>query len=292
MIFKGTITALVTPFKKGLIDYESVRSLVKHQLDRGIQGFVVNGTTGESPTLTTAEKLELLAYVQKEVAGRVPILFGSGSNSTEETIQLTKAASQKNIDGLLVVTPYYNRPPQRGLFKHFEAVAASTKKPIVLYNVPGRTGVSMEVETVYQLSKIENIVGIKEATGDLKLAQKLIERLPKDFAMLSGDDGSCVDFCLLGGHGVISVLSHVIPRELTDTIERAQKGDRRAAEIFEPYKKLVNLLFCEANPIPVKAALHMMKVIGTDELRLPLVPLAADYQMPLSDELRFAGALK
>jgi 4-hydroxy-tetrahydrodipicolinate synthase len=291
-MFKGTITALVTPFKNGQIDYESVSRLLNHQLERGIQGFVVNGTTGESPTLTKAEKLELLVFVQKQVAGRVPILFGSGSNSTAESIELTKAASEKNVDGLLVVTPYYNKPPQRGLYKHFEAIAAATKKPIVLYNVPGRTGVSLEVETIFQLSKIENIMGIKEATGDLKLAQKILERVPKTFALLSGDDGSCVDFCLLGGHGVISVLSHVIPRELTDLIERARKGDRNAAEIFEPYKKLVNLLFCEANPIPVKAAMKLMNVIASNELRLPLVPLASEYLKALAEELRFAGAIK
>ena len=291
----GVITAVVTPFKLGSIDYESLRRLIRLQLDAGVQGFVVAGTTGESPVLNSAEKLEILKFVLNEVENQVPVLFGSGSNSTAETIELSQKAQKLSPSGLLVVTPYYNKPPQRGLYEHFKAVATSVDIPIILYSVPGRTGVNLEVETVVQLSKIKNIAGLKDATGDLASAKTIRERVPDSFSLLSGDDGTCLDFCFLGGDGVISVLSHVVPEGLVSLVTRAKRADpttrKQLTDGFSAYKKLVNLLFCEANPIPVKWALKEMGALDSAELRLPLVELSEDFRRPLRQELQSLGVL-
>ncbi len=272
----GVITALVSPFIKGALDLTSFRRVIRHQLDQGVQGFVVNGTTGESPTLKAEEVKELLKAAQSEVGGQVPIIMGTGSNSTSKTLELTRLAADLNADAALVVTPYYNKPPQRGLIEHFSTVAEAVKIPMILYNVPARTGVQIEPETVSELSRHKNIVGIKEATGDLVLMKKMKELCPPEFVFLSGDDETCVEFCLQGGQGVISVLSHVIPKELVQLVEGARSGDKMAVKSFKRYLNLTQALFTEANPIPVKMALFQMGQLQSPELRLPLVTLAAD----------------
>jgi len=217
-MFSGVFTALITPFKSGAIDYESLKKLIEHQMAGGIQGFVVCGTTAESPTLSNIEKLEILDFILAEVKGKVPIIFGSGSNCTRSTIELSLKACERDIDGLLVVAPYYNKPTQRGLIQHFTAVANNVSKPVVLYNVPGRTIVEIEPDTVVELSHHKNICGIKEANSDINNFSKYKNRVAPDFCFLSGDDNSCISFCLLGAHGVISVCSHIAPKKMQQWI--------------------------------------------------------------------------
>ncbi|HWU44694.1 MAG TPA: 4-hydroxy-tetrahydrodipicolinate synthase, partial [Bdellovibrio sp.] len=211
---RGTFTALITPFKNGKIDFPSLDRLVKHQLENGVDGFVINGTTGESPTLTDAEKAQLFKHVRGFVGDKVALIMGTGSNDTATTIADSKAAEELGADAILVVVPYYNKPPQRGLFAHFKAVASAVKIPTLLYNVPGRTITSLATETIRDLSKVSGVVGIKEASGKIDFASEIISACGKEFVMLSGDDGSYVEFLGAGGHGVISVASHVIPKQM------------------------------------------------------------------------------
>ncbi|MCB0377627.1 MAG: 4-hydroxy-tetrahydrodipicolinate synthase [Bdellovibrionales bacterium] len=272
-MFKGVYTALVTPFLNGEIDFPSLDKLIDQQLSNGIQGFVVCGTTAESPTLTNQEKLELLQFTTERVKGKVPILFGSGSNCTKKTIELSQAACEFKIDGLLVVVPYYNKPPQEGLLAHFTAVADASNKPIVMYNVPGRTVTSLAADTIIELAKHPNIRGIKEADGDLNNFSKYKSAVGDDFALLSGDDESCVSFCLLGGHGVISVCSHVAPAAMVKWIHRAINKDESVREEYRRQQLWISNLYMTSNPIPVKAALNQKGVIASKEMRLPLVEL-------------------
>ena len=273
-MFRGVFTALVTPFKDGAIDYPSLSKVIRHQLDNGIQGFVVCGTTGESPSLSKEEKLQILDFVLAENQGAVPVLFGSGSNCTRQTIELSLMAQSRNIQGLLVVVPYYNKPPQDGLMAHFQAVANSVDKPVVLYNVPGRTVTSLEPETIVALAQHPNIVGIKEAKADVNNFSKYKNAVPKDFCMLSGDDETCVGFCLLGGHGVISVCSHVAPKKMVDWVSKALQKDESVRGPFRQQSVWIEKLYFRSNPIPVKAALEMMGLIESREMRLPLLGLS------------------
>lgn len=284
--FEGAISALPTPFKNGNLDIHSLKRLVKFQLDNGIQGLVVNGTTGESPTLLASEVEEAFSIVRSEVAGQVPILVGTGSNSTQKTIENSIKAEKLGADGLLIVTPYYNKPPQRALVLHFKAVAESVSIPILLYNVPGRTAVSLGAEATVELSRAPNIVGIKDATADLELGKKIIEGTTAEFVVTSGDDFTFLDLASLGGKGVISVLSNIIPKETVSMLARVRSGDKTATSELQKYRELTRLLFVEANPIPVKAALHYMGIFETDELRLPLVRLEDKYKRELEQELR------
>ncbi len=272
-MLNGVFTALVTPFKNGEIDFLSLEKLITQQLEAGIQGFVVCGTTGESVTMSEEEQMKILSFVCEKNQGRAKILFGSGSNSTSKTISMGKKACEYPIDGLLVVVPYYNKPPQEGLIAHFKAVADAAAKPIILYNVPGRTITALEPQSVITLSEHPNIAGIKEANGDLENFKKYKDLVPKDFSLFSGDDESCVDFCLMGGHGVISVCSHVAPREMVGWISRAQKGDEKVSAEFKDQHPWIKSLYLTSNPIPVKAALHLKGILSTDEMRLPLVPM-------------------
>lgn len=284
--FEGAISALPTPFKNSSLDIQSLKRLVKFQLDNGIQGFVVNGTTGESPTLLAAEVEEVFTIVKSEVAGQVPILVGTGSNSTQKTIEDSIKAEKFGADGLLIVTPYYNKPPQRALVLHFKAIAESVSTPILLYNVPGRTAVSLGAEATIELSRMPNIVGIKDATADLELGRKIIEGTAAEFVVTSGDDFTFLELAGLGGKGVISVLSNIIPKETVSMLARVRSGDKTSLVELQKYKELTRLLFVEANPIPVKAALHYMGIFETDELRLPLVALEDKYKRELEQELR------
>ncbi len=290
--FAGVITALITPFKKGRVDLPSLKRLVEHQLENGVQGFVVNGTTGESPTLERDEIETIFRLVKKIVGKTVPLLIGTGSNSTKETLKKTLHAQKLGADGALVVVPYYNKPPQRGLIAHYKTVADGVRLPVVLYNVPGRTVVSLRAETIIELSRVKNIVGVKEASGDLSLFGEIREKVSKQFLLSSGDDVTAVDFCNRGGHGVISVVSHVIPAEMVDLIARARRGDAKSTQSYQKFTALNKLMGIEPNPIPVKMALHLMGIIDSPELRLPLVTLNDGDQRLLAKELENLGVLK
>ena len=272
-MFKGVYTALVTPFKNGEIDKASLGKLVDNQLNNNIQGLVVCGTTAESATLSEGEQFEVLDFVCQKVQGRVPLFFGSGTNCTAKTISLSQKACEYPIDGLLVVVPYYNKPPQAGIVAHFKAVADKVNKPIILYNVPGRTVASLSPESIVELSKHKNIAGIKEANDDLNNFTKYKDLVPQDFSLFSGDDGSCINFCLLGGHGVISVCSHIAPQEMVTWIDRASNKDSSVQEEFSQQQPWINSLYLDPNPIPVKFALQQKGILADDEVRLPLLPM-------------------
>lgn len=278
--FEGVITALITPFKEGKVDHDSFRKLLRAQVEAGVSGFVINGTTGESPTLTLDEVRALFDIARAET--QRPLILGTGSNSTAKTIETTRALGALKPDAVLVVVPYYNKPPQRGLQKHFEAVADASPVPVILYNVPGRTITNLEPKTVGALSRHPNIIGIKDATGDLAILTQLKQTCVPDFIYLSGDDATCVDFAGAGGHGVIAVASHVIGREMSEAIRDARDGDATVASLYrEKYSALFKWLYIEANPIPVKKAVQLRGLIASAEMRLPLVELEPTYAKEL-----------
>ncbi len=288
--FKGVFTALITPFKNQKIDYVSLEKLVKQQLAGKIEGFVVNGTTAESPNLKDEDVAEIFKKIRAWTKGNVPLILGTGSNSTEKTVENTKQAGEMGADAALVVVPYYNKPPQQGLYMHFKTVAEASKIPVILYNVPGRTITSLEPETVARLATVKNVIGIKEATGNMDIERKIIEKTSKDFVMLSGDDGTYADFLKNQGHGVISVATHVIPEAFVAITNFARKGQHaEAAELLKKYKTLIDLLFIEANPIPVKRAMQFMGIIESAELRLPLVEMSVDGSEKLKAEMKNLG---
>lgn len=290
--FRGTFTALVTPFKNDKVDYASLDRLVKQQLDAGVDGFVINGTTAESPTLTSFEVAEIFKHVRSLCGDKVPLIMGTGSNSTAKTIEDSKKAQELGADAVLVVVPYYNKPPQRGLYEHFKAVASAISIPTILYNVPGRTITSLAAETVCDLAKVPGVMGIKEASGKIDLAQEIINACGKDFVMLSGDDGSYVEFLAAGGHGVISVATHVIPKQMVQWKKWVSEGQlEKARADINKYMDLINLLFVEANPIPVKKALQLMGILESASLRLPLVELSPAHTENLKVEMKKVGVL-
>lgn len=285
--FKGVISALPTPFNAKQIDLLSLTKLVEFQLSNGINGFVVNGTTAESPVLSW-EEVEKIYSVVREVAGtKVPIIIGTGSNSTAQTIETTRRAQALGADAALVVVPYYNKPPQRGLVAHFTEVATGTELPIILYNVPGRTITSMSADTVVELASIPNIIAIKEASGDLAFDEVLKARLSRDFIMLSGDDPTYISFFKLGGAGIISVMSNVITAACVRwTVQMQSLQFENAENDFAKYKKLISLLYVEANPIPLKWMLYKMGIFNSPEMRLPLVELELGYREEIDHELK------
>jgi 4-hydroxy-tetrahydrodipicolinate synthase len=274
------------------VDYSSLESLVLHQLKNGIEGFVINGTTAESPTLTDKEREQIFKAVRTMVGAKFPLIMGAGSNSTAQTIELSKKSEEWGADGLLVVVPYYNKPPQRGLVKHFSEIAKSVQIPILLYNVPGRTITALSAESIQELSKVQNIVGIKEASGNMDFAKEILKNTHPEFILLSGDDGTYVEFLDCGGHGVVSVASHIIPREMVAWTKQVHDGELQVARAgMQKYSKLIEQLFVEANPIPVKMALYQIGVIKSPELRLPLVPMADELAKKMKQEMMTAGIL-
>jgi 4-hydroxy-tetrahydrodipicolinate synthase len=286
-MFEGVITALITPFKNGDVDYQSLKKLLKQQLDQGIDGFVVHGTTAESPTTTDAEKEKIFQFVKSEVSNQVPLIVGSGNNSTQESVLKSQKAEKWGAEGILVVVPYYNKPPQRGMLEHFNKVANSVEIPTVLYNVPGRTVVSLEVETIVALSENKKIVGIKEATGDVQFGEKIIQRCRKDFHVLSGDDKTCMSLAAKGGRGVISVVSHLISGEMQGIYKKIKtKKSEEALKEYERYFPLIDSMYIEPNPIPVKYALKKINTIDSDELRLPLVSISEEVKVQVDKELK------
>jgi 4-hydroxy-tetrahydrodipicolinate synthase len=274
--FTGVGTALVTPFRKdGSVDEAAVRRLARRQIDGGVHFLSPVGTTGEAPTLSHAEKLRVIELVVEEADGRVPVLAGAGGYDTRETIALIHDIGQIGADGILSVTPYYNKPTQEGLYQHYKAIAESTSLPIVLYNVPGRTGVNLEATTTVRLSAIPNIVGVKEASGNVVQAAEIIASAPEDFIVVSGDDALTLSLMAVGGLGVICVASNVAPSEMAQVVEFAEKGDYAAArQLFLWLLPLLQVNFVESNPIPVKAAMAAMGLLE-ENYRLPLVPPSA-----------------
>ncbi len=273
-MFHGAIVAIVTPFRNGKVDGAALKKLVEHQIASGTDGIVPCGTTGESPTLSYEEHERVIDLVIAAAAGRVPVIAGTGSNNTREAILLTRYAKKAGADAALVITPYYNKPTQEGLYRHFRAVAEAADIPLILYNVPGRTGVNMTAQTVERLSGVPNIVGVKEASGNLNQVSEILRVVPKTFCVLSGDDGLFFPMLALGAKGVISVASNVAPRQMADMYDSFVMGEiSRAREIHFRLWPLFHALFVETNPIPVKTALAMMKRIR-DEIRLPLCPMS------------------
>ncbi len=274
MNFGRVLTAMVTPFdNKGNIDLHTTELLVEHLINNGSDGLVVAGTTGESPTLTIEEKLALFERVVKAVNGRIPVIAGTGSNNTQASIELTKKAALLGINGVMAVTPYYNKPSQQGMIEHFKAIANSTTLPVMLYNIPGRSVVNMTVETIVELSKVSNIVSVKEASGDLEQMAAIIEKTDEDFTLYSGDDSITLPSLAIGGNGVVSVASHIIGNEMQEIIQSFQSGNvNEAARLHRKYLPTMKALFLTPNPTSVKAALHI-KGIDVGSVRLPLVPL-------------------
>ncbi len=270
LLFTGVCTALVTPFLGSEVNYPMMEQLLKRQLDAGIRAIVICGTTGESPTLSDAEKLELFRRAKKYVGDRCMILAGTGSNNTEHSVHLSKAAEQAGVDGLLVVSPYYNKATPEGLVAHYSAVAASVHIPVIIYNVPSRTGLDISVNVYQCLSQIPNIAGVKEASTDISKITRIRASCPDHFGIWSGNDDQAAAVIALGGCGVISVLSNLLPAETRDLIVSALDGDfDTATDLQVRMLPLIELLFSEVNPIPVKAA---MKILGYDcgDCRLPL----------------------
>ncbi len=290
-MFSGAMTALVTPFEDGQVDYDTLEDLVDFQLEHGIDGIVPTGTTGESPTLSPDEHKSVIERVVKAVDGQVPVIGGTGSNSTAEAIELTAYAKRVGADASLQVTPYYNKPTQEGFYEHFKAVAEEVDLPVVLYNIPGRCGAGMTPETIARLSEVENIVAVKEATGSLDQASEIAMRC--DIAILSGDDSLTLPLASVGGRGVISVVANIVPADVKAMTDLILEGDLVSARKW--HKKLFalskNLLTLATNPIPIKAALGMLDMCS-EELRLPMTPLAEDKRETLEQGLRDYGLLK
>jgi len=290
---RGSLVALITPMgSDGAVDYPALERLVEHHIISGTDGLVIAGTTGESATLTTAEHIELIRRAVAMVKGRVPVVAGTGSNSTAQTILLSQSVDDCAVDAYLVVTPYYNKPTQEGLYLHYMAIADAVKKPIILYNVPGRTAVDLKPATVARLAGHPNIIGIKEATGDLSRVSELQRDCGTAFLLYSGDDATGREFMLLGGDGVISVTSNVAPKQMQQMCAAALAGDTaQAAKLDAPLAALHNDLFVESNPIPVKWAVARQGLCG-GAIRLPLTELSAGNVAKLEAALAQAGALE
>ncbi|HHJ1299346.1 4-hydroxy-tetrahydrodipicolinate synthase [Pseudomonas sp. P1B16] len=288
----GSMVALVTPMDaQGRLDWDSLGKLVDFHLENGTHAIVAVGTTGESATLTVEEHIEVIEFVVKRVAGRIPVIAGTGANSTSEAVHLTQNAKNAGADACLLVVPYYNKPTQEGLYQHFKHIAEAVDIPQILYNVPGRTSCDMQAETVIRLSTVPNIIGIKEATGDLARAKAILDGVSKDFIVMSGDDPTAVELILLGGKGNISVTANVAPREMADLCEAALEGNaEKARAINETLMPLHKDLFCEANPIPVKWALVEMGLMHKG-IRLPLTWLSEGCHEKVRTALRQSGVL-
>jgi len=266
-MFEGVMTALVTPFEGGEVHEEQLRALVEEQIEAGIDGLVPCGSTGESATLSHAEHQRVVEIVVQAAKGRVPVVAGTGSNNTREAVELTQHAKDAGADGALLISPYYNKPTQEGIIAHYTAVAKATNFPLIYYNIAGRTASNITAETQAQLARIEHIVGVKEASGDIDQIANVVRSCPPDFTVVSGDDSMTLPMLAVGGNGVISTTSNVAPREMCQIVRAFQAGDtERAREVHFRLMPLFDALFCETNPIPLKAALHMMGRIG-DEIR-------------------------
>jgi 4-hydroxy-tetrahydrodipicolinate synthase len=285
-MFEGSYVAIVTPFKNGKVDAAALKSLIEFHIENGTSGIVPCGTTGESATLVRSEHEEVIGIAVETCKGRVPVLAGTGSNATHEAIELTQSAEKLGADGALLITPYYNKPTQEGLYQHFTSVAKETKLPIVLYNVPSRTAINMLPVTVVRLAKIQNIVGIKEASGNLMQISEIIQACESDFSVISGEDALNWPILALGGKGFISVTANIVPDKFAQLYKAASEGDIETAKsLHYELLKLNDVMFVETNPIPVKAALAIMGRIGS-EFRLPLCSPSDDTLNKLKSVLK------
>jgi len=291
-MFRGSIVALVTPFKNGKIDEKALKNLIEFQIKNGTSGILPCGTTGESATLSPAEHSLVIELTIKFVNKRLPVIAGTGSNSTEEAIALTRHAAHAGADASLQVCPYYNKPTQKGLFEHFKAIANSVKIPIILYNIPSRTGINIEADTIARLVKeCKNIVGVKEASGSLEQMARIRHLTPKDFVLLSGDDSLTLPVLSIGGGGVISVVANIVPRDVANLIEEFEKGNiAKAQTIYYRLLPLVKAMFMETNPIPVKTAMGLMKLCEPT-LRLPMCSMSEENLEKLKKILRSYGLI-
>ncbi len=272
-MFQGVYTAIITPFKNGKIDYDSYFKLLEKQIKAGVNGVVPCGTTGESPTLSHLEHAELIRETVKAVKNRIQVVAGTGSNSTQEAIELTEAACKDGVDGILSVNPYYNKPTQEGLFQHFKAIAEHSSVPVMLYNIPGRTSVNLLPETVLRLSEVKHIRSMKEATGDLGQMSKLISLVGHKMTVLSGDDNLTLPLLAIGGVGVVSVVSNLFPNALVKLVQNFHEGKiAEARKIHYDFIEVFALAFMETNPIPIKAAMSWFGHCSS-EIRLPMTPL-------------------
>jgi len=290
-MFKGSITALITPFKNGEVDWQAFDRHVERQISEGTHALVPCGTTGESPTLSHEEHNAIVKRCVEIAAKRVPVIAGTGSNSTKEAIALTQKAKLDGADAALVVTPYYNKPTQDGLFAHYKAIHDAAALPIVIYNIPGRCVIDMSVDTMAKLAKLPNIVGVKDATGDLARPLEVIQKIGHDFCQLSGDDITAAAFMAQGGAGCISVVSNIAPRLSSNMYEAWFKGDfKDVARIRDLLAPLAKNLFCESNPAPVKYAAQALGLC-TDEVRMPLLPASAKARELVDTALTHAGLI-
>lgn len=289
-MFKGAMVAIVTPFKGGNVDEEALRELIEFQIENGTDAIVPCGTTGESATLSMEEHERVVEITVEQVKGRVPIIAGTGSNNTAEAIHLTEHAKKAGADGALMICPYYNKPTQNGLYEHFKKVAESVNIPIILYNIPGRTSVNMEASTVARLSRIPNIVGVKEASGSMRQVTDIIASCDDDFSVVSGEDYLTFPLLCVGGKGVISVVSNVAPRDMSDLCHLYEEGKfAKAQKLYYRLLPLCHIMFVETNPAPVKAALKIMGKIPSDEVRLPLAPMQETSKDKLEKALKEYG---
>jgi len=288
----GSMVALITPmYENGDVDFAALEKLVNFHIEAGTRAIVSVGTTGESATLNHDEHIKVMKKTIDYSNGRIPVIAGTGANSTSEAVELTQAAKDINADACLLVTPYYNKPTQEGLYQHYKKIAESVEIDQILYNVPGRTGVDMSVDTVARLANITNIIGVKDATGDLNVAKSLVQKCPDDFILLSGDDGTAIDFILLGGHGGISVTANVVPKALSNAYDYAIRGNsEKAKEIDLEISNLHSHLFIESNPIPVKWAMHKMRFCENG-IRLPLTKLGSESRKIIEVDLQNQGLL-
>jgi len=292
MSFRGAFTALVTPFKNGAVDEEAYRAFIEWQIEQGIDGVVPCGTTGEAATLSHAEQGQVIRICVDQVKGRVPVIAGAGSNNTREAIELTLLAKKAGADAALIITPYYNKPTPDGLVGHFKAIAAEASMPFILYNVPGRTGQNVLPRTIARIAKeVPEVIGCKEATGDIKQGAELVEAMARDFVVLSGDDFTVLPLLSVGGVGAISVTSNVLPAKMSGMIQAFFKRDNAKAQALNLEMMPVNrAMFFETNPIPVKTALSLMGKMGL-EFRLPLAPLEPANLARLREALGAAGLI-
>ncbi|UAB71221.1 4-hydroxy-tetrahydrodipicolinate synthase [Vibrio sp. SCSIO 43132] len=290
-MFSGSWVALLTPFnEEGEVDFESLKQLVEYHVDAGTDGIVAVGTTGESATLTIEEHVKVVNKAVEYANGRIPIVAGTGANATHESVTFSRLLQGSGIVGVLSVTPYYNKPTQEGLYQHYKAISEASDVPIILYNVPGRTAVDLQPQTVARLAELENIVAIKDATGDLERVAIHRELCGEDFILLSGDDSTGLEFCKLGGHGVISVTNNIAAADMAKMMHLAKDGEfEEAAQINLRLMTLHKNLFIEASPIPVKWAAHQLGLIKCGHLRLPMTELSEQAQPVISKSLAEAG---
>ncbi len=285
MLFKGSGVALVTPFNETGVDFNQLGELIEYHIENKTDALIVCGTTGESTTMSDEEQFAVIDFTVKKVNKRIPVIAGTGSNNTMHSVYLSKEAEKLGVDGLLVITPYYNKTNQRGLKLHFETIAASTKLPIILYNVPGRTGVNIKPSVIAELAEIKNIVAVKEASGDLAQVAEIARLVPEGFAIYSGNDDSILPLLSLGGVGVISVVANICPKETHDLVEKFLNGDVEGSRKLQlGMKSLIDKLFIEVNPIPVKTAMNLLG-FEVGDLRLPLAPMEESNLKTLRDEL-------